>query len=98
MRHDLWILLNSAATDAIQKPIRAGLEAVASLYIQTGEAGTDGELQKEHFMASLAARMAALAAAGVDAVLCGDWNITGGTETTSTVFTSTGLLAHQALV
>jgi exodeoxyribonuclease III len=48
---------------------------VASLYIQTGEAGTDRQLEKERFMASLAARMAALTAAGVDAVLCGDWNI-----------------------
>jgi len=48
---------------------------VASLYIQTGEAETDRQLEKERFMATLAARMAQLAAAGRDAVMCGDWNI-----------------------
>jgi exodeoxyribonuclease-3 len=52
----------------------AGL-TVASLYIQTGEAGTHWQLEKERFMAELAARMATLAADGRDAVLCGDWNI-----------------------
>ncbi len=51
---------------------------VASLYIQTGEADTPRQLEKERFMATLAARMAALAAAGGDAVLCGDWNIAHG--------------------
>jgi exodeoxyribonuclease-3 len=50
----------------------AGL-TVASLYIQTGEAGTDRQLEKERFMATLADRMTALA--GRDAVVCGDWNI-----------------------
>ncbi len=52
----------------------AGL-TVASLYIQTGEADTPRQLEKERFMATLAARMAALAAAGREAVMCGDWNI-----------------------
>jgi exodeoxyribonuclease-3 len=48
---------------------------VASLYIQTGEADTDRQLEKERFMAAPAARMAALRASGCDAVVCGDWNI-----------------------
>ena len=52
----------------------AGL-TVASLYIQTGEADTDRQLEKERFMATLAARMAALSATGRDAVVCGDWNV-----------------------
>ena len=46
---------------------------VASLYIQTGEAGTDRQLEKERFMAALAPRMATLT--DRDAVVCGDWNI-----------------------
>jgi exodeoxyribonuclease-3 len=48
---------------------------VASLYVHTGEAGTDRQLEKERFMAALAKRMAELRADGRDAVLCGDWNI-----------------------
>ena len=52
----------------------AGL-TVASVYIQTGEAGTDRQLEKERFMAALARRMAALSASGRDAVVCGDWNV-----------------------
>jgi exodeoxyribonuclease-3 len=52
----------------------AGL-TVGSLYIQTGEAGTDRQLEKERFMAALAQRMVTLAASGRDAVMCGDWNI-----------------------
>lgn len=52
----------------------AGL-TVASLYIQTGEADTPCQLEKERFMAALADRMAVLAAAERDAVVCGDWNI-----------------------
>ena len=48
---------------------------VASVYIQTGEAGTERQLEKERFMAALAHRMAAMTAAGRDAVVCGDWNI-----------------------
>ncbi|MGI9124010.1 MAG: exodeoxyribonuclease III [Mycobacterium sp.] len=48
---------------------------VGSLYVHTGEAGTDRQLEKERFMAALAKRMAELAAEGRHAVLCGDWNI-----------------------
>jgi exodeoxyribonuclease-3 len=46
---------------------------VASVYVQTGEAETDRQLEKERFMAALAARMATLT--DRDAVVCGDWNI-----------------------
>ena len=46
---------------------------VASVYIQTGEARTDRQLEKERFMAALAHRMATLT--DRDAVVCGDWNI-----------------------
>lgn len=52
-----------------------GGATVASVYIQTGEADTDRQLEKERFMAALAHRMAALNASGRDAVVCGDWNI-----------------------
>ncbi|MET0698331.1 MAG: exodeoxyribonuclease III [Mycobacterium sp.] len=48
---------------------------VGSVYVQTGEAGTPRQLEKERFMAALALRMAELANAGRDAVICGDWNI-----------------------
>lgn len=48
---------------------------VASLYIHTGEAGTDRQVEKERFMAALGQRMAELKAGGGEAVLCGDWNI-----------------------
>src|SRR6478735_929449 len=48
---------------------------VASVYFPTGEAETDRQLEKERFMAAVAARMAQLLATGRDAVLCGDWNI-----------------------
>lgn len=48
---------------------------VASLYVQTGEADTPRQLEKERFMATLAARMASLAETGRDVVMCGDWNI-----------------------
>ncbi|WP_309227666.1 MULTISPECIES: exodeoxyribonuclease III [unclassified Mycolicibacterium] len=46
---------------------------VASVYVPTGEAETDRQLEKERFMATIAARMAELHTR--DAVLCGDWNI-----------------------
>lgn len=46
---------------------------VASVYVPTGEAETERQLEKERFMATIAARMAELH--GRDAVLCGDWNI-----------------------
>ena len=48
---------------------------VASVYVHTGEAGTDRQLEKERFMAALTGRMAELAVDNRDAVLCGDWNI-----------------------
>lgn len=48
---------------------------VASVYVHTGEAGTDRQVEKERFMAALGDRMAELAAADRHAVLCGDWNI-----------------------
>lgn len=48
---------------------------VGSLYVHSGEAGTDRQCEKERFMAALAGRMAELVADGRDAVLCGDWNI-----------------------
>ncbi len=52
----------------------AGL-TVASVYLPTGEAETDRQLEKERFMAAVQARMADLLATGGDTVLCGDWNI-----------------------
>ncbi|MGE2737707.1 exodeoxyribonuclease III [Mycolicibacterium vaccae] len=56
----------------------AGL-TVGSVYVPTGEAETERQVEKERFMAALGARMAELmakaAAGGSEAVLCGDWNI-----------------------
>ncbi len=52
----------------------AGL-TVASVYVPTGEAQTERQLEKERFMAAVGTRMADLLAAGRDAVVCGDWNI-----------------------
>ncbi|MDA4109068.1 exodeoxyribonuclease III [Mycolicibacterium holsaticum] len=46
---------------------------VASVYVQTGEAETDRQLEKERFLTVLAKRMAELA--DRHAVVCGDWNI-----------------------
>lgn len=48
---------------------------VASVYVQTGEAETPRQLEKERFMVALAKRMAELSGSGRDAVICGDWNI-----------------------
>ncbi|MBU3706995.1 MAG: exodeoxyribonuclease III [Mycobacterium sp.] len=48
---------------------------IGSVYVHTGEAGTDRQVEKERFMAVLAKRMAELNADDRDAVLCGDWNI-----------------------
>jgi exodeoxyribonuclease-3 len=48
---------------------------VASVYLPTGEAETDRQLEKERFMAAVQARMAELLVGGGDSVLCGDWNI-----------------------
>jgi len=56
-----------------------GRTTVGSLYVHSGEAGTDRQAEKERFMAALSKRMAELRADGRDAVLCGDWNI-GHTE------------------
>jgi exodeoxyribonuclease-3 len=55
--------------------VDVGNATVASVYIQTGEAGTPRQLEKERFMAALAHRMSAMRASGRDAVVCGDWNI-----------------------
>ena len=52
-----------------------GALTVGSVYVHTGEAGTERQLEKERFMAALAKRMAELAAGPRDAVVCGDWNI-----------------------
>ncbi len=52
---------------------------VASVYFPTGEAETDRQLEKERFMAAVAARMDVLRELRRDAVVCGDWNI-GHTE------------------
>ena len=48
---------------------------VGSVYVHTGEAGTDRQVEKERFMTVLGTRMAELSADGRHAVLCGDWNI-----------------------
>ncbi len=53
----------------------AGGITVGSVYVHTGEAGTDRQLEKERFMAALAKRMVELVADARPAVLCGDWNI-----------------------
>lgn len=52
-----------------------GKITVGSVYVHTGEAETDRQLEKERFMVALATRMAGLLADGGDAVICGDWNI-----------------------
>ncbi|WP_197382305.1 exodeoxyribonuclease III [Mycolicibacterium mengxianglii] len=48
---------------------------VASVYVQTGEAETPRQLEKERFMLALAHRMKQLSDEPRDAVVCGDWNI-----------------------
>ncbi|MGV0834292.1 exodeoxyribonuclease III [Mycolicibacterium thermoresistibile] len=48
---------------------------IASVYVQTGEAGTERQAEKERFMAALAQRMKILHSEGRAAVVCGDWNI-----------------------
>lgn len=61
----------------LEADVRIGTDdlTVASVYLPTGEAGTDRQLEKERFMAALAHRMAALSRRRRDVVLCGDWNI-----------------------
>ncbi|WP_345344678.1 exodeoxyribonuclease III [Rhodococcus olei] len=52
---------------------------VASLYLPSGEVGTERQDEKERFLDSFGAHLArtaaAAAAGGRDAVVCGDWNI-----------------------
>lgn len=52
---------------------------VASLYLPSGEVGTERQVEKERFMAAFAPYLTTLAAtveaADRDAVVCGDWNI-----------------------
>ncbi|PJE97031.1 exodeoxyribonuclease III [Streptomyces carminius] len=52
---------------------------VASLYLPSGEVGTERQEEKERFMAAFLPYLAALreraAAAGREVVVCGDWNI-----------------------
>ena len=72
-------LTSSPPTAATSRSTPAEL-TVASVYFPTGEAETDRQLEKERFMAAVAARMAVLRRKRRDAVVCGDWNI-GHTET-----------------
>ncbi|MGB6180027.1 MAG: exodeoxyribonuclease III [Rhodococcus sp. (in: high G+C Gram-positive bacteria)] len=48
---------------------------VSSVYVPTGEAGTDKQLYKERFMAALASRLHSSGSSGTHQVVCGDWNI-----------------------
>ncbi|WP_082544639.1 MULTISPECIES: exodeoxyribonuclease III [unclassified Rhodococcus (in: high G+C Gram-positive bacteria)] len=48
---------------------------VASLYLPSGEVGTEKQDSKERFMAAFEHRLAALASSGEHHVVCGDWNI-----------------------
>jgi exodeoxyribonuclease-3 len=59
----------------VEVGLKVGADAltVASVYVQTGEADTERQLEKERFMSALAHRMATLT--DRDAVVCGDWNI-----------------------
>lgn len=60
--------------------VDTGHLTVASVYVPTGEAETERQLEKERFMTAIAARMAELRDAGRDAVVCGDWNICHTTD------------------
>ncbi len=55
--------------------VETAATTIASVYFPTGEADTERQLEKERFMAAVAARMEQLLDSGSDAVLCGDWNI-----------------------
>ncbi|WP_328352061.1 exodeoxyribonuclease III [Mycobacterium sp. NBC_00419] len=55
--------------------VDVGDTTVGSVYVHTGEAGTDRQLEKERFMSGMAKRMSELAADGRAAVICGDWNV-----------------------
>jgi exodeoxyribonuclease III len=52
---------------------------VASLYLPSGDVGTERQVEKERFLESFGAHLqstsAAAVAAGRDVVVCGDWNI-----------------------
>ncbi len=52
---------------------------VASLYLPSGEVGTDRQVEKERFLVTFGAHLSAAAAAATQAgrhmVVCGDWNI-----------------------
>ncbi|MGA9870715.1 MAG: exodeoxyribonuclease III [Rhodococcus sp. (in: high G+C Gram-positive bacteria)] len=56
-----------------------GEVTVASLYLPSGEVGTERQVEKERFMVTFADYLASTAtsagAAGRDVVVCGDWNI-----------------------
>ena len=55
--------------------VDTGDVTVASVYVPTGEAETDKQVEKERFMVALAGRMAELSRKRRGAVVCGDWNI-----------------------
>ncbi|MFC3997557.1 exodeoxyribonuclease III [Nocardiopsis sediminis] len=71
----------SAEFDASGRYAEADLGAVtvASLYLPSGEVGTDRQEEKERFMAEFLAflvrRRAEVEAQGRELVVCGDWNI-----------------------
>jgi exodeoxyribonuclease-3 len=48
---------------------------LVSVYIHSGEAGTDKQAEKYRFLDAMTTRLAALAAEGVPTVVCGDFNI-----------------------
>jgi len=65
--HGRWIEVDTAGI------------TVVSVYVPTGEAETERQLEKERFMAGVSKRMAQLQAGDREALVCGDWNI-GHTE------------------
>ncbi|MCB0934104.1 MAG: exodeoxyribonuclease III [Mycobacterium sp.] len=75
--HDIRIGLSATEFEDHGRYLEVDVSGVTigSLYVHTGEAGTDRQLEKERFMAALTQRMAELAEGGRDAVVCGDWNI-----------------------
>ena len=77
--HDLAGADDEFASHGRYLEVDTGDLTVASVYVPTGEADTDRQLEKERFMAALAGRMKALNTGPRGAVVCGDWNI-GHTE------------------
>ncbi len=71
----------SAEFDASGRYVEVDLPGVtvASLYLPSGEVGTERQAEKERFMAEFAAHLAVLrekaAADGREVLVCGDWNI-----------------------